>query len=127
MTLTHINPDGLHASPAFSQGVVAEGGRTVYVGGQNGTDADGVIAGGIAEQTAQALRNVLAVLDAAGAGPEHVARLTIHLHADADLHAGFAASREVWGDRPTAVTVLRVAGLARPDALVEIDATAVLP
>ena len=127
MTLTHINPARLHSSPAFSQGVLAQGTRTLYVGGQNGTDTEGAISGGIAEQTAQALRNVLTVLEEAGAGPEHVARMTIHVHVDADLMAGFAASAEVWGAHPTAITVLRVAGFARPDALVEIDAIAVLP
>ena len=73
MTLTHVNPAQLHTSPVFSQGVIAQAGRTLYVGGQNGTDATGAITGGIAEQTAQAFRNVLAVLEAAGAGPEHVA------------------------------------------------------
>jgi enamine deaminase RidA (YjgF/YER057c/UK114 family) len=111
----------------LSQGVIAEAGRTLYVGGQNGTDATGAITGGIAEQTGQAFRNVLAVLAAAGAGPQHVARLTIYVHVDADLAAGFAASRESWGDRPTAISVLRVAGFARPEALVEIDAIASLP
>ena len=127
MTLTHINPEQLHSSPAFSQGVIAEAGRTLYVGGQNGTDATGAITGNIAEQTTQAFHNVLAVLHAAGAGPEHVAKLTIYVHVHADLGAGFAASRASWGDQPTAITVLRVAGLARPEALVEIDAIAVIP
>jgi 2-iminobutanoate/2-iminopropanoate deaminase len=127
MTLTHVNPDQLHTSPAFSQGVLVDGGRTLYVGGQNGTDAGGQITGDTGEQTSQAFSNVLAVLAAAGAGPEHVAKLTIYLHVEADLNAGFAASRDSWGDQPTAITVLRVAGLARPEALVEIDAIAVLP
>jgi 2-iminobutanoate/2-iminopropanoate deaminase len=127
MTLTHVNPDQLHTSPAFSQGVLVDGGRTLYVGGQNGTDTGGQITGDTGEQTSQAFSNVLAVLAAAGAGPEHVAKLTIYLHVEADLNAGFAASRDSWGDQPTAITVLRVAGLARPEALVEIDAIAVLP
>ena len=68
MTLTHVNPAQLHTSPAFSQGVIAEAGRTLYVGGQNGTDGTGAISGGIAEQTAQAFRNVLAVLEAPARG-----------------------------------------------------------
>ena len=127
MTLTHVNPEQLHTSPAFSHGIIADAGRTLYVGGQNGTDVTGAITGGIAEQTAQAFRNVIAVLKAAGAGTEHVAKLNIYVHVDADLGAGFAASRDSWGDKPTAITVLRVAGLARPDALIEIDAIAILP
>jgi 2-iminobutanoate/2-iminopropanoate deaminase len=125
--ITHINPDALHSNPAFSQGTLCEAGRTLYIGGQNGTDADGaIVAGGIAEQTAQALRNVLSVLEAANAGPEHVAKLNVYLAADADLNAAFGATAGVWGNHPTAITVLRVAGIGRPDALIEIDATALV-
>ena len=126
-TVTHINPPDLHVSPVFSQGTVCEAGRTLYVGGQNGTDHNGEITGDIAQQTAQAMQNVLSVLTAAGAGPEHVARLAVYLAADADLDAAYGAAMEVWGSHPTAVTVLRVAALGRPEALIEIEATAALP
>lgn len=127
MSVTHLNPEQLHASPFFSQGVITETGRTLYVGGQNGTDATGKIDGGLAEQTTQALRNVLAVLESADVGPEQVAKLTVYLHAEADPQVGFAAAREVWGSQPTAITVLRVSGFALPEALVEIEAIAALP
>ncbi|WP_264031246.1 RidA family protein [Cellulosimicrobium sp. SH8] len=126
-SVTHLNPAGLHRNPAFSQGTIVETGRTLYVGGQNGTDAEGaIVEGGIAAQTAQALRNVLAVLAEAGAGPQDVARLAVYLAPEADLMAGFAAVGEVWGPHPAAVTVLRV-GIGRPGALVEIEAVAALP
>lgn len=129
MPLTHVNPDTLHRNPAFSQGVLIEPpGSLLIVGGQNGTDATGAIApGGLREQTVQALRNVLAVLAAAGCSQEHVAKLTIHLVAPADILEGFAAAQEVWGQHPTAITVLQVAALGRPEALVEIDAIAQVP
>ncbi len=127
MAITHLDPERLHASPFFSQGVVAETGRTLYVGGQNGTDSEGMIEGELAEQTTQALRNVLTVLEAAGVGPEQVAKLTVYLHAEADPQVGFAAAQQVWGPHPTAITVLRVVGFARPEALVEIEAIAALP
>lgn len=46
MTVRHINPDGLHRSPAFSQAVVVEQPtKTIYVGGQNGVGADGKVVG----------------------------------------------------------------------------------
>lgn len=126
-TVTHLNPPGLHTNPAFSQGTIVETGRTLYVGGQDGTDAEGaIVEGGIAAQTAQALRNVLAVLEAAGAGPQDVARLAIYLDPEADLMEGYAVVGEVWGPHPAAVTVLRV-GIGRPGALVEIEAVAALP
>jgi 2-iminobutanoate/2-iminopropanoate deaminase len=126
-TITHINPEALHSNPVFSQATLAESGRTLYIGGQNGTDGSGaIVAGGIAEQTTQAMRNVLSVLEAVKAGPENVVKLNVYLAADADLNAGFAASTAVWGNHPTAITVLRVAAIARPGALVEIDAIAVI-
>ncbi|MFW2513324.1 RidA family protein [Demequina sp. SO4-13] len=126
MAVTHLNPESMHSSPAFSEGAVATGSRTVYVGGQNGNDASGVITGGLIPQTEQALRNVLTVLTDAGASQDNVVKLTIYLHADTDPQEAFAASEEVWGDHPVPVTVMMVAGFARPEALVEIDAIAVL-
>lgn len=124
--VTPVDPEQLHRSPAFAQGMIAPAGPTLYVGGQNGTDASGELLDGLRAQTEQALRNVLAVLDAAGSGPEHVVKLTIYLAPDIDPTDGYAATGEVWGDRRTAVTVLAVAP-ARPGALVEIDAIAAIP
>lgn len=124
---THLDPAGLHHNPAFAQGVIAPAGTTLYVGGQLGTGPDGVMLDGIEAQTVQAMRNVLTVLAAAGTGPEHVVKLNIYLVAGVDAQAGFAASREVWGDHRTAITVVSTAGHARPGALVEIDAVATVP
>ncbi|MGO0577336.1 RidA family protein [Ornithinimicrobium panacihumi] len=124
--VTIIDPPGLSASPAFAAAVIAPAAATVYLGGQNGTDADGRITGNTREQTIQAMRNVLAVLDAAGTDADHVVKLSIYLTTDADIREGYAASREVWGERRTAITVLIVSGLARPEALVEIEAIATI-
>ena len=44
--MKHLNPEGLHKNPAYSQAVVTEGNvRTVYVGGQNAVDASGQVVG----------------------------------------------------------------------------------
>lgn len=127
MTITHINPGTMHHNPAFSQAVLAEGGRTLYIGEQNGVDEHGaIVPGGTREQTAAALEQVKLVLAEVGADQSNVVRMTIYLAPDADLMEGFAASNEVWGDHPTAITVLRLAGLGRPDALVGIEAVAVV-
>ena len=128
MAVTHVNPESLHTNPAFSQATVVEPGtRLVFVGGQNGVDAEGeVVSDELGPQTEQALRNLLTVLEAAGASQEHVAKLTIHVVAGADMREGFAASAKVWGHHATAITVLTVAGLANPHYLVEIDAIAAL-
>jgi 2-iminobutanoate/2-iminopropanoate deaminase len=125
--VTHINPPDLFTSPALSQGTMCEAGRILYVGGQNGRDKSGkMVDGGIAEQTKQALRNVLSVLAAVGASQENVAKLSVYLDPSVDPNEAFAASAEVWGAHATAITVLRV-GLGVPGALVEIEAVAAIP
>ena len=124
---THLDPEELANNPAFTQGVIAPAGRTLYVGGQLGTDSTGKLLDGIEAQTTQAMRNVLTVLAAAGTGPEHVVKLNIYLVHGVDAQVGYAASRSVWGDHRTAVTVVSTAGHARPGALVEIDAVAIIP
>ena len=124
-SLIPVDPAGLHTSPAFAQGMIAPAGRTLYVGGQNGTDSEGALLDGLGPQTEQALRNVLAVLAEAGTGPANVAKLTIYLDPSVDPNDAYAASAEVWRHRST-VTVLAVAP-ARPGALVEIEAVAWIP
>ena len=123
---TQVDPQQLYQSPAFAQGVILPAGRTLYIGGQNGTDGSGALLVGLEMQVAQALRNVLAVLAEAGAGPEHVAKMNIYLAPDVDANVAFSASLDVWGTHRTAVTVLAIAP-ARPGALVEIDAIAMIP
>ena len=125
--IERIDPPSMAASPAFSQGTVAPAGRTLYVGGQNGIDASGAMAEGIVAQTTQAIANVVTVLQAAGATPDDVAKLTIHLADSVDAGQAYRASVAAWGDHRTAVTVVFVARLGRPGALVEIDAVAALP
>jgi len=127
MAIEHVNPETMYSSPAFSQGTIAPAGRTLYVGGQNGIDADGRLLDGAEEQVAQAMRNVLAVLDAAGASQADVAKLTIYLHATVSAESGFGAALPIWGQHRTAVTVLQVASFDRPGVLVEIEAIAALP
>ena len=126
MTIEHINPEGMHANPAFSQGTIAPAGRTLYIGGQNGVDADGNVIDDKAEQVAQAMRNLLTVLETAGAAQEDVAKLTIYLHKDLTVDEGYGAAMPVWGRTPTAVTVVQVASFARPGVVCEIDAVASL-
>ena len=128
MQLTHINPDSLHKTPVFSQAVKVEGAAAMlYIGGQNSTMPDGSVVGeDVASQTEQALRNVLEVLKSVGATQEQVAKLTIYVVQGQDIHDAFAASQKVWGMHPTAITVLIVAGLAIPGALVEIEAVCAL-
>lgn len=130
MTVRYINPPELRQSPVFSQAVVVEQpARTVYLGGQNGVDASGTVIGNFAEQTAQAVDNAQVALAAAGARLTDVINWTIVVVHGQDLRAGLGAMQPALAgrDHPPIVTVLQVAGLAVPGALIEISAIAVQP
>jgi 2-iminobutanoate/2-iminopropanoate deaminase len=125
MKITHVNPDGLYKSPAFSQAVLVEGGKTIYIGGQNGILADGTLAGDdLTSQTEQAYRNILEILRAVGASQENVAKLTIYVVKGQNIQDGFAAAQKIWGNVPTAISVSIVERLAVLGALVEIEGIA---
>ena len=125
MTITHINPASMHRNPAFSQAVLVEGGRTLYIGEQNGVDdAGAIVPGGTGPQTIAAYGQIKKILAEVGGDQTNVVRLVIYLSPDASVEEGFAASGEAWGDYPTAITVLQVHAMGRPDALVGIEVVA---
>jgi enamine deaminase RidA (YjgF/YER057c/UK114 family) len=129
MNVRHINPEGLHRSPAFSQAVVVEQpAKTIYIGGQNGVDADGKVVGPtLVEQARQAFRNLATILESEGATLANIVHWTIAVVDGQSIDDGVAAFQEAWdpADPPPAITVHFVAGLA-PGFLVEIDAVAVV-
>lgn len=129
--ISWVNQPGLPANPAFSQAVrVPAGADLIFVGGQNGIDASGSLAGpGLAEQTAAALANLDACLRAAGAALRDVVAWSVLLTEGTSPRDGFAAFAKAWPDTtpPPAITVAIVSGLAIPGALVEIAATAAVP
>jgi enamine deaminase RidA (YjgF/YER057c/UK114 family) len=130
-SVQHIDPAEVHRHPAFTNAVAVTGPvTTIYIGGQNALTPEGEIVGDgdLEAQTIQALRNLEAVLAAAGAGLEDVVKWTIHVVADQPVERGFAAFQRVWDPeaRPPAITVTVVEGLANPAFLVEIDAIAVI-
>lgn len=128
---TNVNPDGLLPPVGFSHATVAAPGRTIHLGGQTGHRADGSIDEGLLDQFAQALDNLVTVLAACGARPEHLVSLTIYA---TDLDPFRTQTRElgqVWkarlGRHYPAMALLGVSELHDPDAKVEVLATAVLP
>ena len=128
----HLNPDGLHKNPAYTQAVAVRGTvTTIYVGGQNAVDAAGTIIGkgDIGAQTEKALQNIATALAAGGAQLHHVVKWNVYILQGQSAQAGFAAFRKVWGERPNppVISGIFVAALAHPDFLVEIDAIAVVP
>lgn len=131
MTIQKIQPPDWAEPRGYANGIVAQG-RLLFVGGQIGWNArqefesDDFVA-----QTRQALLNIREVLEAAGGGPEHMARMTWYV-ADreeyiASLKALGSAYREVMGKHFPAMTCVQVAGLVEARARVEIEVTAVLP
>ncbi|MGN9908840.1 RidA family protein [Phytohabitans sp. LJ34] len=129
MSVRHINPEGLHRSPAFSQAVVVEQPtKTIYIGGQNGVDADGKVVGPtLLEQSRQVFRNLATILESEGGTLANVVHWRIAAVEGQGFEEGLAAFQEAWdpADAPPAITVQFVSALG-PGVLVEIDAVAVV-
>lgn len=124
-------PPGWPRPKGYANGMLARG-TMVFTGGIVGWDErERFVAPDLAGQFRQVLMNTLAVLKEAGAGPEHVVRMTWYvLDRDEylrDLPAIGAAWKELFGRNFPAMAVVQVAGLVEPAARVEIETTAVLP
>ena len=129
--MTILQPSGWAPAKGYANGIAARG-TQIFVGGQIGWNAqqqfesDDFIA-----QTAQALRNIVAVLAEAGAGPQHMVRMTWYITDRVEYNARLkelgTAYREVMGRNFPAMTCVQVAALVEARAKVEIEVTAVLP
>lgn len=131
MTVRIIQPDGWPRPSGYSNGIAARG-TQLFVSGQIGWDLTGrIVPGGFLPQARQALENVLAVLAAGGAGPQHVVRLTWFVTNTAEYRAHGTALgvvyRELMGNHYPAMSAVGVSALVQPSAVVEIEATAVIP
>ena len=124
-----INPPELHPAPGFSHVAVAEGTRVVHLAGQVALDREFGIVGGddLGEQTRAAMRNVEAVLTAAGAAWGDVVRRTVYTLHPTEYETITAAIDDVTGgaEHP-AQTIVGVTGLAVPGLLIEVECTAVI-
>ncbi len=129
---TIVNPDGLARPKGFNHGLLAPaGGRLLFVAGQVGWDAEErLVPGGFVAQFEQALRNILAVIEEAGGAAMDIGRLTIFVTDKQQYLASLVEVgqryRAVIGKHFPAMALLEVKDLLEPDALVEIEATAVL-
>ena len=126
-----LQPDGWAPAKGYANGIAARG-TQIFVGGQIGWNAqqhfesDDFIA-----QTAQALRNIAAVLAEACAGPQHMVRMTWYITDRVEYNARLkelgTVYRDVMGRNFPAMTCVQVAALVEARAKVEIEVTAVLP
>ncbi|NIZ02958.1 RidA family protein [Thalassospira lucentensis] len=126
-----VQPDGWKEPKGYANGVLAEG-ATLYIGGQIGWNADQVfVAKDFVGQMEQALINIRDVLEAGGGSPEHLTRLTWYV---TDKQEYLAKQREVGqayrrvlGKHFPAMTMVVVSALVEDEAMIEIEATAVIP
>ena len=130
-TMQVLQPAGWARPRGYANGVVASG-RTVYVSGMIGWDAQGQFhTDDFAGQVRQALQNIVAVLAEAGALPEHIVRMTWYVLDKKEYVAAYPqiglAYKEIIGKHYPSMTAVQVAGLIEDRARVEIEVTAVLP
>ena len=128
--LTVLQPPAWPRPKGYSNAMMGSG-KFILISGQIGWDEHGVFAQGLVAQTAQTLRNILAILAEANTGPETIARLVWYV---TDMHAYRACGKElgpIWRDlmgrNYPAMAVIGATALVEPEALVEIEAIAILP
>ena len=125
-----VLPEGWPQPRGYANGMVAEG-KVLMTGGLVGWDAGGVFAKGFVAQVGQTLANIKAVVEAGGGKVEDIVRLTwdvtdivAYRNSLAELGPAYRANV---GRHFPAMAVVAVAALVEPEAMVEIEATAVLP
>jgi enamine deaminase RidA (YjgF/YER057c/UK114 family) len=126
-----LHPRHWKAARGYANGVAARG-RLVFCGGLVGWNADQQFeTDDFAGQVDQTLRNIVAVLAEAGAGPQHLVRLTWYVTDKQDYLAALpqvgASYRAIIGRHYPAMALVQVVALVEDRARVEIEATAVVP
>lgn len=114
--------------PRYSQGILTEGGKLLFVAGQTASDKEGNVVGkgDIEAQTHQVFKNISAVLEEAGASFDNLVMTTTYV-TDRKYREGYNRVRQQYykNSQPTSTLVI-VTGLANPDYLIEINGIAVI-
>lgn len=131
MKMKTINPEALGQPIGYNNGLLFEGGSLLFIAGQIGWDKERrIVSDDFAEQFAQALENVLAVVREAGGSPESIARLLIFVTNKDEYTSGLrdvgSAYRQLMGKHFPAMTLVEVKSLLEHLAKVEIEAVAVI-
>ncbi len=132
MTFQIVNPESLGAPRGWNNGLLGPpNGRVLFVAGQAAPDTSTVTATSIVDQFGIVLDNVLTVVREAGGEPHHIGRMTIYV---TDMQAYVAnlkpigeLYRERMGRHYPAMALVEVSRLMDENALIEVEATAVLP
>jgi enamine deaminase RidA (YjgF/YER057c/UK114 family) len=125
-----LQPPGWPQPRGYANGIAGEG-RIVVTGGVVGWNAAGIFPGDFVGQARQTFENILAILREGGAGPEHLVRMTWYV-TDMEAYLGDpkalgAAYRAVFGRNFPAMACVQVVRLVEPSAMIEIEATAIVP
>jgi len=124
-------PAGWPRPKGYSNAVAARGRIVLTAGVVGWNEQQEFLETTLAGQFAQALRNILEILACDGAGPENVARLTCYVTSIDDYRASLKEIGEAWkaimGRHYPAMALVAVTALVEPEALVEIEATAIIP
>ncbi len=126
MSIERIQPQGLTQPTAYTQ--VVRTGNMAHIAGQTAITADGQVvgAGDIDVQAEQVFHNLQVALESVGASFSNVVKITTFLTRREDID-GYRRARERYiPNDPPASTLLFISGLAHPDYLIEVEATAVL-
>jgi enamine deaminase RidA (YjgF/YER057c/UK114 family) len=128
VTTREVTVPGWPAPKGYANGRTGAG-PALHVGGQIGWDEHGAFAaGGLVPQFGKALDNVVAIVRAAGGGPEDIAAMTVYVTNIADYRAAQRVLGPVWRERMgrhyPAMALVAVTALVEPDAVVEIQAIA---
>jgi enamine deaminase RidA (YjgF/YER057c/UK114 family) len=119
------NPPNVAPGTGYSHGIeLAPNARLLYLAGQLGLAADGKMAPDIKGQAEQAWRNLGSVLEAAGMSYANLVKVTHFLVRREDLPAYREVRARFLGSHAPASTLLVISSLARPDALIEVEAVA---
>ena len=131
MAFTFINPESLGAPRGYSNGVLIEGGRLLFISGQIGWDRQQqIVSDDVVEQFDLALANVLAVVQEAGGRPDQIARLIIYVTDKNEYRDRMEEIGERYrarmGKHFPAMVLVEVKSLLEDRAKIEIEGTAVL-
>ena len=126
-----LQPPDWPRPKGYSNGIAAQG-KMVFVAGQIGWDRNEyILSDNLAEQVRQTLLNTVAVLAEAGAGPEHVTRMTWYILDKQEYQSSLKdigrVYRDIMGNNYPAMAMLQVSALIEEQAKVEIETTAVIP
>lgn len=128
--LTALQPPDWPRPRGYANGMAGQG-TLVLTGGMIGWDASETFAEGFLPQVGQALANIVAVVAEAGGEPRHIARLTWYVRSMEEYRNSLAdlgpVYRAVMGRHFPAMAVVEVSNFVEPQALVEIEATAIVP